>query len=112
MKTPDQPSWRRFFAPPSTRLGRWAAALAAIFAVLYLLKGHLFVSQLVVIPESANTVIMPAFGIFMLLCGLASGIVGLLAVIRKGERSWMVWLPILFGLFVLLLVIGEVVVPH
>jgi len=47
-----------------------------------------------------------------MLCGLAAGIVGLIAVIRRHERSWLVWLTILPGLLVLLFVLGEFLVPH
>ena len=48
----------------------------------------------------------------MLLCGLSSGVVGLIAVLRRHERSALVWFTVLPGLFVLFLLIGEVLVPH
>jgi hypothetical protein len=48
----------------------------------------------------------------MLLCGLAAGILGLIAVIRKNERSWLVWLTLLPGLLVLFLLLGEFLFPH
>jgi len=35
-----------------------------------------------------------------------------IAVIRRHERSWLVWLTMLPGLFVLFLVLGEFLVPH
>ena len=57
-------------------------------------------------------VILPFYGTFLLLCGLGSGVVGLLAVIRQQERSWLEWLMILPGLFVLFLVIGELIFPY
>jgi hypothetical protein len=47
------------------------------------------------------------YGIFMILCGLSAGILGLVAVIRSRERSWLVWLSILPLLFVLFLLLGE-----
>jgi len=57
--------------------------------------------------------ILPFYGIFMLLCGLAAGITGLIAVIRKNERSWLVLLTLLPGLFVIFfLLLGEFLVPH
>jgi hypothetical protein len=34
--------------------------------------------------------VMPFYGIFMLLCGLSAGIIGLIAVLRQHERSWLV----------------------
>jgi hypothetical protein len=48
----------------------------------------------------------------MLLCGIAAGVVGLIAVIRKNERSWLVWLTILLGAFALLVTLVELLVPH
>jgi hypothetical protein len=48
----------------------------------------------------------------MMLCGFAAGIAGLIAVISKRERSWLVWLTLLPGLFVLAFVLGEFLVPH
>jgi hypothetical protein len=48
----------------------------------------------------------------MMLCGLAAGIVGLIAVIQKRERSWLVWLTIPPGAFVLFFALGEFLVPH
>lgn len=33
---------------------------------------------------------LPFYGIFMLLCGLGAGVVGLMAMIRNHERSWLV----------------------
>jgi hypothetical protein len=41
-----------------------------------------------------------------------AGIVGLIAVIRRHERSWLVWLAMLPGLMVVALVLGEFLVPH
>jgi hypothetical protein len=49
-------------------------------------------------------------GIVLLLCGLAGGIAGLIALIRCHERSVLVWFAMLPGLLVLFLVIGEFLV--
>lgn len=42
----------------------------------------------------------------MMLCGLAAGVVGLVAVIRQRELSWLVWLTAFFML------LGEFLLPH
>jgi len=105
-----QPLRRRILRWPSTRLGWWSVGLAATFAVLFIINSALIMSATVVTPSSQ--VVLPSFGIYMLLCGLAAGIIGLIAVIRRHERSWLVWLAILIGLFVLVLVLGEFLVPH
>ena len=94
----------------STKLGRWSVWLMAAFVVMFLVNSFVFM------PTSSDApwrqVILPFYGIFMLLCGLAAGIVGLVAVIRHHERSWLVWLTILPMLWVLFMVLGEFLVPH
>jgi succinate dehydrogenase hydrophobic anchor subunit len=105
-----------FLQRPSTRLGWWAVRLAGLFIVLFM------INSLVLMPVFSTTsnaslawfsqTFLPFYGILMALCGLAAGIVGLLAVIRQHERSWLVWLTILPGALVLFLVLGELVLPH
>jgi hypothetical protein len=48
----------------------------------------------------------------MLLCGLASGIIGWIAVIRSHERSWLILLTLLPGLWVVFMLLGEFLFPH
>jgi hypothetical protein len=55
---------------------------------------------------------LPFFWIFMLLCGIAAGVAGLVAVTKKNERSWLVWLTTLLGAFALIVTLGELLVPH
>lgn len=100
----------RFFSLPKTRLGWLAGSLMIAFLVLFL------INSLVLMPPSTNALFPRTFlifyGIFMILCGLAAGVVGLVALIRNHERSWFVWLAVLPGAFVLFLLLGELLVPH
>ncbi len=105
-----QPSGQRFLARPSTRLGWWSVALTATFAVLFLINAFVFMPARVVVPW--GQVLLPFYGIAMLVCGLAAGLTGLIAVTRRHERSWLVWLTLLPGLFVAFLLLGEFLVPH
>jgi hypothetical protein len=57
-------------------------------------------------------VFLPYYGIGMLLCGLAGGILGLIAIVRRGERSWLVWLSVLPALLVSFFILGEFLAPH
>ena len=106
----SEPSWRRILGRPSTRLGWWSVALAATFAALFIINSIVFIPSTAVIPW--RQAVLPFYGIAMLSCGLAAGIVGLMAVIRRQERSWLVWLTMLPGLMVLIFVLGEFLVPH
>jgi hypothetical protein len=103
-----------FFQRPSTRLGWWAVSLAGVFILLFVINSAVFMplfSHSGPYDRFSQTV-FPFYGIFMLLCGLSAGIAGLVAVLRQHERSWLVWLTILPGAFVLFLLLGELLVPH
>lgn len=95
---------------PHTRLGWWAIWLAAVFVVMFLINSFVFM------PTSSDApwrhVILPFYGIAMLLCGLASGIIGWIAVIRNHERSWLVLLTLLPGLWIVFMLVGEFLFPH
>jgi hypothetical protein len=98
---------------PATRLGQWAAGLLILFLVLWIINSAL-VMRFGQDPASEGwtSTYLPYYGIFMLLCGLASGVVGLIAVIRKRERSWMVLLAILPGALMVFFLLGEFLIPH
>lgn len=88
---PHTPLWRKVISLPHTRLGWWAIGLAATFVVLLIFGYN----------------ILPLYGIVLLFCGLCSGVLGLFAVLRQRERSALVWLAMLPGLFALAFLIGE-----
>src|SRR5215203_3342126 len=83
--------WRKVISLPHTRLGGWAVGSAATFVVLLFFGYN----------------ILPLYGIVLLFCGLCSGLLGLFAVLRRHERSALVWLAMLPGLFALAFLIGE-----
>jgi len=107
---PGPPLWRRILGWPSTRLEWWSVALAATFAALFIINSTVFIPATVEVPW--RRALLPFYGIAMLSCGLAAGIVGLIAVIQRHERSWLVWLTLLPGLMVMAFVLGEFLVPH
>ena len=84
-----------FLERPHGRLGWWAAGLAVASIVLLFAWSFL--------PWGA----WPSF-----LCGLAGGIIGLIAIFRQQERSWLVFLSILPLLNVLIFILGEFLFPH
>jgi hypothetical protein len=100
-----QSKWR-----PATRLGWWAVWLMSVFFALFLINVTAFAPYF----DSATTfrlVFMPFYWAFMLLCGLGSGVVGLVALTRQHERSWLIWLAMLTGIFAALIVILVLFVP-
>lgn len=100
------PFWRR----PVSKLGWWAVGLAIAYLVLYLaVTAIVFLRSN--LPASTSTS-SPNLGIFMLAVGLAAGIVALIAILKKHERSWAVWLSLLPGMTSLFLLVGEFAFPH
>lgn len=99
-----------FWQRPRTRLGWWAVGLVIVYSMLSILNTSVFMR----LPEDVawRQTVLPFYGIFMILCGLAAGVVGLLAILRFQERSWMVWLSVLAGGTVLVFVLGEFLIPH
>lgn len=95
---------------PRTKLGWWAVGLLAAFVVMYIINAGVFMQLSA--PEWMNQTLLPAFGILMVLCGLATGVAALIALIRKRERSWLVWLALLPGAMMVFLLMGEFLVPH
>jgi len=102
-----------FLQRPGTRMGWWAVGLGAAFVVMFIINSTVFMPAY---QDATNTLwrqnLLPFYGIFMMLCALAAGVVGLIAVIKKHERSWLVWLTILPGAFALIFILGEFLSPH
>jgi multisubunit Na+/H+ antiporter MnhB subunit len=84
-----------FFERPRTSLGWWAVGLA--------------VASIVLLPVWS---ILPGGALPSFLCGLAGGIIALIALIREKERSWLVFLCILPMLNVFVFILGEFLFPH
>ena len=99
---------KRSMWKPGTAPGRWAVRLGITFLVLFMINS-IFMSLRTNAPWEEK--VLPVYGIFMLLCGLASGILGLTAVIGQRERSLPVWLTILPLLLIIFLFLGEVLGP-
>ena len=99
-----------FLRRPGTRMGWWAVGLAAAFVVMNIINSAVFMHLSEDVPWRQT--VLPFYGIFMMLFCLSTWIIGLIAVMRRGERSWLVWLTLLFGLLVLCLLLFELLVPH
>ena len=94
-----------FLKAPVTKPGWRAVWLEVVFIVMFTVNVVVFI---IVSDETFwRQFILPFYALIMLICGLAGGVFGLIAVIRQKERALLVWLSILVGLFVLLLVLNE-----
>jgi hypothetical protein len=90
-----KPTLSHFLERPATRLGWWAIGLAVASFVL-----------------GFAWLFLPAGALISFLCGLAGGIIALIAIIREHERSWLVWLSILPMINVFVFIIAEFLFPH
>lgn len=97
-----------FFARPSTKLGWWSVWLLVLFVGLIATSAGVST----IWPDGSwQRLIRPLFGVGTVLCGLATGVLALFAVIRHHERSWLVWLPLLVGASLVFLLLGEFLMP-
>ena len=87
----------KIWAKPATRLGWLSVGLTALFSVI-----AIFVIS--------DIDIFPGFQTIFL--GVIAGITTLLAIIWQRERSWLVWLALLPGLFAIVFALGEILLPH
>lgn len=99
---------------PGTPLGKASMWMAVAFAVLFAINmGFVGTSSSAAAAEQAwRQTLLPFYGIFMMAVGFASGLTGLVAVLRKGERSLVTILTIVPMVFVTVFVLGELLVPH
>lgn len=97
-----------FLGMPRTRLGWWSIGLAIGFLVLFPLW-LFYVEYLRPIPRP--TFFSDPLHAFLLLsaaaAGIAGAIVGVLALVAKRERSFLILLSVLLGAFVLYWTIGS-----
>lgn len=99
-----------FVKKPGTRLGWWSVGLAIVFMVMMAILSTNVMSP--TMSDLWRRWLWPAYGISMMTCGVAALVVGLIAVIAKKERSWLVWLALFPGTFALFFVLGEFLFPH
>ena len=95
---------------PTTHLGWWAFWLGIAFLALMTINSVVFMR--LPAETSWRVTLLPFYGIFTFFCGLAAGILALIAVIWKRERAVLVWMTLLPGLFVIVFLLGEFLVPH
>jgi hypothetical protein len=86
-----------FLGTPHSRLGWWSVGLTILFVTLFV---------------SVTNDLLHFSGFLTMTLGVIAGIVTLVALAWKRERSWLVWLMLLPGLFAIAFSLGEILVPH
>jgi len=100
---------------PATVLGKWSMWLAVAFVVMFAIN-MVFVGVFGTSTDPAwrsfSSTYLPFYGITLMLCGFVSGIVGIVAIFKQGERSLITLLTVVPTLFVIVFLLGEFLVPH
>jgi len=100
---------RRWRWGPTTRLGRLAGWLGLAFLGWFVVNQLLIgMQQMIDLPRWP----LIAYGLGGLALGLAAGVVALVAIVRKRERSVVAFLATLPALLVLVFLAGELFFPH
>ena len=86
-----------FFESPHTVLGWLSVGLTVLFTALFV---------------SVTNDFLKFSGLLTITFGVIAGVLSLITLIWKHERSWLVWLMLLPGMFAILFALGEILVPH
>ena len=113
---PTKPRRARFYLRPTTRLGWWAVRLAVAFAALFVVGMSLAGAGQKIGGEGVFdnlwlTVPLTGVGLTAVLVGLLAGVTAAFAIVRRGERSVLVFLPLIVGLLVAIFLLGEIAGP-
>ena len=87
---------------PRTRLGLWAVRLLVAFTALFLTISALVAS-------GQRGVWLVSLVIPLFLFGVLAGATAAVAIVRRGERSVLVFLPLIVGVLIAIFLLGELV---
>ena len=87
---------------PETRLGFWAVRFLVAFAVFFL-------TLCALVAAGQRGVWLVSLVVPLFLLGLLAGATAAFSVVRRGERSLLVFLPLIVGLVVVFFVVGELI---
>ena len=87
---------------PRTRPGVWAVRFLSSFAAL-------FVTICALVVASQRGVWLVSLVIPLFLSGLLAGASAAVAIVRRGERSVLVFLPLVVGILIAVFVLGELI---
>lgn len=98
---------------PKTKIGKWAMWLMMVFVIMFAVSQVFYMLTISGIKMASAETIM---AITVSIAGFASGIVafilGLISIIMYKERSTIIYVVVVLGLFPLLFILGEFLFPH
>ncbi len=97
---------------PKTQPGRWSVGLIIAFLLLFISFQLLVASGQRGGETFFSNPVLTIPIVFAGISDICAFFTGLLSIIRKKERSILVFLATMMGFFVLVFVLGEILVPH
>ena len=102
----------KVYFTPKTTLGKWSVVLIIAFIVLMVAFQLLVASGQRGGKTFFSNLILAIPMIVAGISGISAFVTGIIGIIKSRERSVIVYLAVLIGLFVLLFWAGEVMFPH
>jgi len=104
---------------PTTGLGWWSIGLIVAMPILFLIGASFANSVYESVPAGgtlfADIAARPALALIML-AGMAAGIsafiTGILTIVRRKEKSLLVYISTVTGALLIIFLVGEIVSPH
>ena len=110
---PEKPVQHRLLHQPTSGLGRASLALLGIAVALMVIP---MVSVTAGVDNGSALILeilllgIPLFLAFT--CAISAGVAAAISLLRRGERSLLLALPLLVGALALIFAIGEFTTPH
>ena len=97
---------------PKTRFGKWSVGLIIAFFLLLMFFYLLVASGQRGGATFFSNLVLAVPMLFAGICGISSFFAGIIGIIKMKERSVLVFLATIIGLFVLFFCLGEILFPH
>jgi len=97
---------------PRTKLGEWSVGLISVFFVLLLIFYGFIIAGQRGGQGFFDNLFLAIPAVLAGACGIASFVVGPMAIIKQRERSALVYLAVVIGALVTLWIAAEIIFPH
>jgi hypothetical protein len=97
---------------PKTRLGRWSIWLIIAFILLLISFQLLVISGQLGGDTFFSNLVLSIPMLLAAISGISAFFTGIIGIIKSKERAVLVFVATIIGLFILVFVLGEFLVPH
>ena len=109
------PPTKRFRARPTSPAGMRAAKFAGLAFAIFVLANIITQVRFHLVGDRFSLLFQvfgPVIGISFIVTGFGTLINAVIAVTRQHERSAVIWLALLMGVFAAFFIIGDLLIPH